>query len=236
LGQPHQAGPKYVIVVIIDTTQPPTQNIAFFTAHPDDHEMMLAYHTLDALAAAGPGNLYAYVATDGTASTLGDPAFVHAGHRRQESQAGLTRLGLAAHHLHYPGLPDGQLSDPAVSNRLAADISAFITAHHITRAVTLGPDGGDHHPDHISVHNAVAQAAREAARAAGQSIELISLSANHTGARIIKSTPATRSAKLAALACHPSQFPDVTHLPDLYRPYLEAETYDHTQALTKVKL
>ncbi len=205
----------------------PNPITAYFTAHPDDHEMMLAYHTLEGLATTGPDRLFGYVATDGKASTLGDPALVRAGHRRSESQAGLTSLGLYADNLHYPDLPDGQLSDPTIFTQLTADITTFIRTHHITRAVTLGPDGGDGHPDHIAVHQAVVAACGSlAAESPASPPEILALNAHHAGTHIIPATPATRAAKLRALAANASQFPNVTNIPDLYHPYLNAETYD----------
>jgi LmbE family N-acetylglucosaminyl deacetylase len=201
------------------------RRIAFLTAHPDDHEMMLSYQMLAALAAGQA--VFAYVATDGEATTVGDPEFVKNHGRRAESQAGLASLGVPANHLHYAALADGALSKPEQTTKLQRDITTFLRTHHITTAITLGPDGGDHHPDHIAVHNATMAATAKLAQihhpvavwglnAAGQS--------HHTTA-----AHGHLPQKLAALACHKSQFPlarNAADIPSAYHHFLQAETYD----------
>ncbi len=161
------------------TTTPP---VAFLTAHPDDHEMMLSYYTL-ATAHIG-AEVFAYVATDGEASTLGDPAFVASHRRRQEALKGLGSLGLSKPAIHFAALTDGALASPRQTALLASDIAAFLHRHSIAAAVTLGPDGGDHHPDHIAVHAATLAAIAELA-ATGANVTIWGLNASGRGARVI---------------------------------------------------
>lgn len=191
---------------------------AFFTAHPDDHEMMLAYHTLQ-----DPSDVYAFVATDGRASTIGDPAFVAQGLRRQESVRGLEYLGITPQHQYHAGLDDGQLSQATEFSRLLAAVRDFIDRHDITTAVTLGRDGGDYHPDHIAVHQAVIQVGRET------TLTIWGINAHSQGPRRLTPDPEHAQRKLTALAHHASQFPPRTLTTERLRPYhhfLEAETYD----------
>src|SRR5690348_7106865 len=108
------------------------QTIAFFAAHPDDIEVMLGYAVLASIKESK--KVYAFIATDGEASTLGDPAFVQSRKRRNEAVNGLGRLGIVTANIFLPGLPDGGLHEASAFTQLTQSIESFIDEYHITLA------------------------------------------------------------------------------------------------------
>lgn len=172
----------------------------FITAHPDDLETMLAYAALDS-----QGKKIAVVASDGTASHKNytdEPDFCRAGKRQQESKHGLAQLEFA--HQHYLELPDGKLRE--CQDAMAAQILTIARTHAVTQVISLGEAGYDGHPDHIATHYAAAQVARELRADARKTIEFLALNANQTGTHRNKMTSSKCRCKLAAMACHKSQF------------------------------
>lgn len=180
------------------TTEPTGERIAFFVPHPDDIEVLLGFTVLQTAQQKPTPALYAYVATDGEASTVGDPQFVKGGLRRQETGLGLATLGIIKSRIHQPGLPDGQLHTPAVYEKLVQDIRDFIEANDITTAFTLGTHGVDGHTDHIAVHQAVVESSPH--------VMTYGLAPGGNGYRSIGTIAQTKR-KFQAIAANHSQFP-----------------------------
>lgn len=135
----------------------PGQNVLFVHAHPDD-ESVVTGSTIHSLQEAGI-NVHLLTATDGTASTLGDPVLVQAGWRRIESMMAQLELGIPLQNQHYLGLQDGQLEKLRNQQRLRQAIGQLATELNVAGIFTPGKQGFDGHTDHMAVHNAALQTA-----------------------------------------------------------------------------
>lgn len=192
--------------------------IVCVVAHPDDAETMLGFIIANARDA------WVIVASDGEASTIDRIGnnFVSRGKRQQESQEGLTRLGVTLERQIYLGLPDGKL------DQCTDELQKHILAHlrSLTKpftVVTLGEDGYDGHSDHKAAHLAAQRAVSQLKNHA----TLLCLSQNHSGSIVVSGDA---SLKLEALCCHESQFdPYVTKFYEdmtIYLPLLfHGESY-----------
>lgn len=175
-----------------------TEATVFAVAHPDDLETMLGY-----MVQRTGGELVAVVATNGTASTennTNDPRHVSMGYRQFESVQGLRELGIGtSYHL---SLPDGELhtQHDNIVQRLAFATEGVA----VRRIVTLGSNGYCGHSDHIAVHNAAVDFARTMQKS--DQPEIYALNHKHEGIYKIEATPQMLQRKLAAMACHYSQF------------------------------
>lgn len=184
--------------------------------HPDDEVMIAggiaALHTV-------VGNKISIVyATNGEASTKGNPDFVTSGQRREEAIASMASLGLGSMSV-FLGLPDGALHTRGQRVLLEAAIQNVLRATGTSPAtiLTLGQFGHDNHRDHIASH--------EAARRAAQ---------NHGNAQVIGlhsegavQIPVRPTDKLQILRHHPSQFgpePSVGD-PELQQYLMPTERY-----------
>jgi len=121
--------------------------------------------------------------------------FVRSGHRRFESQAGLSHLGVPLHRQIYLGLTDGGLQgdEPQLDDALADILDAF----QPDRTFTLGNDGYDGHADHIATHRSSVRVMRQL----GSGGILHTLDSTHQG----EITIAHSERKLGAMAWHASQ-------------------------------
>jgi len=149
-------------------------------------------------------------------------AFVKAGVRRFESEAGLGRLGVPLDRQDYHDLPDGVLAE--YREKLDDVHAGLIERIEPDDIYTTGFDGYDGHTDHIEVHNSILRVVR---RLGAAGIGIHALNSRHEGTLIV---PATYH-KLGAMACHVSQqaVDDLLYWSgtDLYTPLIrDAETYD----------
>ena len=217
-----------------------TDRVAYITAHPDDTSMFMAYaisHHADFHTNTGQ-RPYAYVASDGEASTKGDPEFVRSGGRRIEAIKEAEFLGIPSNRIHFPGLPDGRLMDH--QSGMSDDIEEYIGANGISKAITMGEFGGDGHPDHIATHVATL-----AVRSSFPNLEVFGVNSQGKGEVVIPNMEI--NIKLGGLALNASQFSisaSPTHvskfrqigdfwIPDgdkdeltAYNNFLKHETYD----------
>lgn len=168
-------------------------------AHPDDIETLLS-GTVE-------NNTFACVATDGEASTVNhtnSTNYVIKGRRRTESQRGLERTGIAVDHQYYLNLPDGDLADTQQFAQLTTQLYHLLLSEHITRVVTLGPEGFDEHPDHIATHLAVIKAIeRIQLEHPDAAFQIFALNAHGNGSHAV---PVDTRRKLHAMCAHKSQF------------------------------
>lgn len=180
----------------------PTDRVAYFTAHPDDASMFMAYaldNTAKLIAETGSEPLHAYIASNGEASTKGDRDFVLAGRRREEAMAEAEYFGVPKSRLHLPGHPDSKLGESYNHSVLTRDIDSFIDGNKITTAITLGAAGGDGHSDHVATHHAVVSLQRNFPR-----MNIFSLNSKGQGEIVIPKT--NIDVKLGGLALNSSQF------------------------------
>jgi len=178
------------------------QNVLFAHAHPDD-ETVLTGHAIHQLQRARL-NVYTYIASDGTNSTIGDAYFVANGHRRSEADHALRELGVPPENQHYAGLHDGQLR--AARELMSGHIGQIIATHDIDAVFTAGPAGFDGHDDHQAVHQA-------ALAAADSNVALWALATQESADVTIA---ADAPIKLNALRWHASQFPVQAQKPFIF--------------------
>ena len=198
-----------------------TRATGIVVAHPDDAETMLAYGIL-----RQSENMHVFVASDGEKTTINrttDAGFCRNGQRRAESANGLAYLGVPPERQHYLGLPDGGCERYGTDMR--TQLTRLAAEHGISRLVTLGSGGYDGHPDHIATHRAAAGAAQMLRETHHEPIELYALDNRGRGEHIVYAGDTTRRQKLAAMACHASQF-DISPLPPETAP---ADTNTHLQ-------
>lgn len=170
--------------------------------HPDDIETMLGYETQE-----HADNTVALVASDGELTTINysqDTQFCRSGRRRGESQRGLAKLGVPLKRQVYLGLPDGE--GERLEPELTQQIVEVADVYAIGRLVTLGAEGYDQHTDHKAAHRAAVAAKRQLEAARHRPVPLFALDNQHTGEHTVFARGDTRRTKLAAMACHPSQF------------------------------
>jgi|GEM_PF-5738035 len=132
--------------------------VGVLLAHPDD-ESLLVGGLLHALKAGGVV-VHAMTATNGEASTKGNPDFVREGARQIESVAALSKLGIDANHRHYFNLPDSELHLPHARERLVSLLNAVVEHKRLSHLFTLGTEGYDGHEDHIQTHQAAVEVQR----------------------------------------------------------------------------
>lgn len=168
---------------------------ALFIPHPDD-TLMTGYAVLKLAAMANGGLIESfgvYVATDGEASTIGNPAFVRSRGRRREAIADLGLYGISPANIYQPGLPDLALTG---NSAMEEDVACYLEENDITTAITLGQDGGDGHPDHIALHEEVEK----------NEVTVFALDSQGRGNYVIKEDDNMRRKKLGGLALNRSQW------------------------------
>ncbi len=199
-------------------------------AHPDD-ESLAAGGLIAGCAAAG-STVTLVVATRGEAGPGGDGGGLGAA-RTREMEAAARVLGAA--ELVWLDYPDGLLPS-ADAGRLEAEIARAVAARRPEQVVTFDSDGLYWHPDHVAVHERVTaalgamgggapelwyatmpagamRAVADHARASGQSAAPIlgihdpdAFGAEAPAATLTLDVRRYAARKLAALACHATQF------------------------------
>lgn len=173
-----------------------TLNLA---AHPDDIEAVLGN-------AVTPSD-YALVATKGEGTTVNyrsDEQFIAKGGRVGESEAGLSRLGVLQSRQYYLDFPDGDLKSfiPELVNEILRIVKSN---EQITHLRTLGERGVDGHPDHEAMHEA-AREVQARMKEKGRYLTILAIDEQFNGTVQLLMTPERQARKLAAMACHQSQF------------------------------
>ncbi len=134
------------------------QHVLFVHAHPDD-ESVGTGQTINQLQANGV-IVHVLIATDGTASTLGNSVLVQGGGRRLEAIDALRELGIPLAQQHFLGEQDGKLATASYEQTVTG-IGTLLAEYHCVALFTPGSEGFDGHSDHKAVHNAAVQAAQE---------------------------------------------------------------------------
>jgi LmbE family N-acetylglucosaminyl deacetylase len=174
---------------------PQGSDILLVHAHPDDESMTGGVIRAAKLSGITPHIFYA---TNGEASTYGDPDALKSGARQLEAQRALGHYGI--HDPIFGKLPDGELAENYMP-QLEGAISRILGKVPVSAIITLGAIGYDWHSDHIATHNASLTAASQHAQAGGE-LRLFGLTRGQ-GTHFV---PADRAQKLRVLAEHESQF------------------------------
>lgn len=182
------------------------QHVLFVHAHPDDESVSTGY-TINQLQANGVV-VHVLIATDGTASTLGDPVIVQGGGRRLEVIDALCELGIPVSQQHFLGEQDSKLATTSYQQTVIG-IGKLLSEHHCVALFTPGSEGFDGHSDHKAVHSAAVQAAREYSEPIA--VWGLTRSGNREDIQIVVN-PAI---KLNAARHHATQYPELAKKPPL---------------------
>lgn len=173
-------------------------------AHPDD-EAVLHGELIRQSVEAG-AEVHIAFSTFGEESTINNrfwrPSFVRNRGRWQEVVRAARRMAIKPENLHCFDLPDGKVGQNI--DVLAASLGTLLITKNITKVVTSGIRGYDHHADHIATDKAAVRAIVQARAQYGKEIELWRLDDRGEG-RVSLSVNSHH--KILAATAHFSQFP-----------------------------
>ncbi len=210
---------------------PRLSRAAIVLAHPDDEVLNIAlFKELEHQGA----EVSVFVATNGEASTKGDPEFVASGGREHEMRRSLDRLNIKKHNRRQLKLPDFNLQDPDIQAELRDEITDFAYQQGTDVFFVVG-DAGLPHPDHQSVFDTTIAVANEL-QAAGIDVRAWELSKLGAGDVYL---PFNAGLKEPHIDIHRSQFGKPEHRAELAQ-YGAAmtfmETYREVQLLGGIAL